>query len=154
VTETIEPMAAQIDQQQLAEDLVAQAREEGVQLVGPGGLLTGLTKAVVETALEEELSDHRRLTTDVVGLSGALIVGSGGSSAEVVGPTKVCAAQGVAVAGASSLSGCSAVSTWRNTSHSVVVHSAQAAAAAASTVMVLRTWQPRWPENQTRLRGC
>jgi putative transposase len=58
VTETIEPMAAQIDQQQLAEDLVAQAREEGVQLVGEGGLLTGLTKAVVETALEEEISGH------------------------------------------------------------------------------------------------
>jgi putative transposase len=58
VTETIEPMAAQIDQQRLAEELVAQAHEEGVQLVGPGGMLTGLTKAVVETALEEELSDH------------------------------------------------------------------------------------------------
>jgi putative transposase len=58
VTDTIEPMAAQIDQQRLAEELVAQAREEGVQLVGPGGLLTGLTKSVVETALEEELSDH------------------------------------------------------------------------------------------------
>jgi hypothetical protein len=35
-----------------------QARAEGVQLVGGGGLLTGLTKAVVETALEEEMSDH------------------------------------------------------------------------------------------------
>jgi putative transposase len=58
VTDTIEPMAAQIDQQKLAEELVAQAREEGVRLVGPGGLLTGLTKSVVETALEEELSDH------------------------------------------------------------------------------------------------
>jgi putative transposase len=58
VTDTIEPMAAQIDQQKLAEELVAQAGEEGVQLVGPGGLLTGLTKSVVETALEEELSDH------------------------------------------------------------------------------------------------
>ena len=58
MTDTIEPMAAQIDQQKLAEELVAQAREEGVQLVGPGGLLTGLTKSVVETALEEELSDH------------------------------------------------------------------------------------------------
>lgn len=58
MAETIEPMAAQIDQQQLAEDLVAQAREEGVQLVGPGGLLTGLTRSVVETALEEEISDH------------------------------------------------------------------------------------------------
>jgi transposase-like protein len=58
VTETVEPMAAQIDQQRLAEDLVAQAREEGVQLVGEGGLLTGLTKSVVETALEEEISGH------------------------------------------------------------------------------------------------
>jgi len=58
VTETIEPMAAQIDQQRLAEDLVAQAREEGVQLVGEGGLLAGLTKAVVETALEGEISGH------------------------------------------------------------------------------------------------
>jgi hypothetical protein len=58
VTETIEPMAAQIYEQKLAEELVAQAREEGVQLVGPGGLLTGLTKSVVETALEEELSGH------------------------------------------------------------------------------------------------
>ena len=52
MTETIEPVAAQIDQQKLAEEIVAQAREEGVQLVGPGGLLTGLTKSVVETALE------------------------------------------------------------------------------------------------------
>jgi putative transposase len=51
VTETVEPVAAQIDQQRLAEVLVAQAREEGVQLVGEGGLLTGLTKAVVDTAV-------------------------------------------------------------------------------------------------------
>jgi putative transposase len=58
VTETVEPVAAQIDQQRLAEVLVAQAREEGVQLVGEGGLLTGLTKAVVETAPEEEISEH------------------------------------------------------------------------------------------------
>ncbi|MPY95579.1 MAG: hypothetical protein GEV08_21735 [Acidimicrobiia bacterium] len=32
------------------------AREEGVGLVGPGGLLSGLTKTVLETALEGELS--------------------------------------------------------------------------------------------------
>jgi hypothetical protein len=56
VTDTIEPTAAQIDQQRLARDLVDQAGAEGVQLVGGGGLLTGLTKAVVETALEEEIS--------------------------------------------------------------------------------------------------
>jgi putative transposase len=38
--------------------LVEQARAEGVELVGPGGLLTGLTKTVLETALEAELSEH------------------------------------------------------------------------------------------------
>ena len=58
MTETIEPMPAQIDQQRLAQDLVDCARAEGVELVGPGGLLTGLTKAVLETALEAELSEH------------------------------------------------------------------------------------------------
>jgi len=58
VAETIEPMAARIDQQQLAEELVARARADGVQLIGEGGLLTGLTKSVLECALEEEISDH------------------------------------------------------------------------------------------------
>jgi hypothetical protein len=47
-----------IDQQQLAQELVEQARAEGVELVGAGGLLTGLTKTVLETALEAEISDH------------------------------------------------------------------------------------------------
>jgi putative transposase len=46
VTETISPLPEQIDTQQLAWDLVARARAEGVDLVGPGGLLTGLTKTV------------------------------------------------------------------------------------------------------------
>ena len=58
MSETIEPMPAQIDQQQLAQDLVEKARAEGVELVGPGGLLTGLTKSVLETALEAEMSEH------------------------------------------------------------------------------------------------
>jgi putative transposase len=58
VTETIEPMAAQIDQQQLAQELVEQARAEGVELVGAGGLLTRLTKSVLETALEAEMTEH------------------------------------------------------------------------------------------------
>jgi putative transposase len=58
VTETIEPMAAQIDQQQLAQELVEQARAEGVGLVGAGGLLTRLTKSVLETALEAEMTEH------------------------------------------------------------------------------------------------
>ena len=34
------------------------ARAQGIELVGPGGLLTGLTKTVLETALEAELSEH------------------------------------------------------------------------------------------------
>ena len=37
MTEAIEPMATQIDQQQLAQELVERARADGVELVGPGG---------------------------------------------------------------------------------------------------------------------
>ena len=58
MTEMIEPMPAAIDQEQLARDLVERARAEGVELTGPGGLLTGLTKAVLETALEAEMTGH------------------------------------------------------------------------------------------------
>jgi putative transposase len=58
MTKTIAPMAASRDHRQLASTLVEQAQAEGVELVGPGGLLTGLTKTVLETALEAELSDH------------------------------------------------------------------------------------------------
>ena len=42
----------------LAERLVDAARSSGVQLTGPGGLLTGLTKQVLETALQVEMADH------------------------------------------------------------------------------------------------
>jgi transposase-like protein len=44
--------------EQLAKELVARARSEGAQLVGPGGLLSGLTRTVLETALEVEMEDH------------------------------------------------------------------------------------------------
>ena len=40
--ETLEPMASTTDQQQLAEQLLAQAKEQGVELVGPNGLLNQL----------------------------------------------------------------------------------------------------------------
>ena len=56
--EMIEPMPAAIDQEQLARDLVERARADGVELTGPGGLLTGLTKTVLETALEAEMTGH------------------------------------------------------------------------------------------------
>jgi len=47
-----------IDERELAEQLLAQARAQGVSLVGPGGLLSGLTARVLETALEAELTEH------------------------------------------------------------------------------------------------
>jgi hypothetical protein len=42
----------------LAEQLVEQARAEGVDLVGPGGLLGDLAKRVLEAGLEAEMTDH------------------------------------------------------------------------------------------------
>ena len=44
--------------------LVRKAKEPGLALTGPGGLLKSLTKTVLETALEEELSDHK----DILGI--------------------------------------------------------------------------------------
>ena len=54
----IVPVSGEIDAQRLAAQLVEKARAEGIELVGPGGLLTGLTKTVLETALEAEMSEH------------------------------------------------------------------------------------------------
>jgi putative transposase len=42
----------------LAEQLVEQARADGIGLVGPGGLLAGLTKQVLEAGLEVEMDEH------------------------------------------------------------------------------------------------
>ena len=42
----------------IAEQLVAQAREDGVDLVGPGGLSGELTKQVLETGLEVEMEER------------------------------------------------------------------------------------------------
>src|SRR5215203_1310130 len=42
----------------LAEQLVERARADGVDLVGPGGLLAGLTKQVLEAGLEVEMDEH------------------------------------------------------------------------------------------------
>jgi hypothetical protein len=47
MSDALEPMGT--DQARLAQELAEQARAEGVELVGPGGLLTGLTKAVLKT---------------------------------------------------------------------------------------------------------
>ena len=57
MTDTLEPVAA-ANEEQLAQQLLAQAKEQGVELVGPDGLLNQLTKRVLETALEEEMAEH------------------------------------------------------------------------------------------------
>jgi transposase-like protein len=53
-----EPVEPAFDEQGVAEQLVAQAREKGIELVGPDGLLSQLTKRVLETALEAEMNDN------------------------------------------------------------------------------------------------
>jgi putative transposase len=49
-----EPTAEQL----AAEELVRRVREQGLSLTGPDGLLKQLTKTVLETALNQELTEH------------------------------------------------------------------------------------------------
>lgn len=58
MTDTTEPATHTPEDRQLAEELVERARDEGVELVGPGGLLAGLTKSVLEASLEAEMTEH------------------------------------------------------------------------------------------------
>jgi hypothetical protein len=50
--------AEQSAEQQAAAELVRLAQEQGLSLTGPNGLLKQLTKAVLETALNEEMTEH------------------------------------------------------------------------------------------------
>jgi putative transposase len=45
-------------EQQAAAELVRLAKEQGLSLIGPDGLLKQLTKTVLETALNEEMTEH------------------------------------------------------------------------------------------------
>jgi hypothetical protein len=51
------PVEASAEQQAAAE-LVRLAKERGLSLTGPDGLLKQLTKTVLETSLNEELTEH------------------------------------------------------------------------------------------------
>ena len=51
-------LAGKIATGDLADELMARARAEGASLVGPGGLLSDLTKRVLESMLESELTEH------------------------------------------------------------------------------------------------
>jgi len=42
----------------LADRLLAQAAKQGVELLGEGGLLKQMTKAILERSLQVELTDH------------------------------------------------------------------------------------------------
>ncbi|MFF3359854.1 IS256 family transposase [Streptomyces sp. NPDC002917] len=61
-TESVEqatsPSASGTSDEQLIAMLVDRARTEGLQLTGEGGLLQQLTKRVLESALEGEITDH------------------------------------------------------------------------------------------------
>ncbi|MCB5275386.1 hypothetical protein BJG92_02934 [Arthrobacter sp. SO5] len=48
----------EITEAEAARELVRMAREQGLSLTGPDGLLKQLTKTVIETALDEELTEH------------------------------------------------------------------------------------------------
>ncbi|WP_435826730.1 transposase [Micromonospora inaquosa] len=50
-----EPTAAEVE---FAQQLVEWAKADGVSLVGPGGLLAGITRTVLESALDAELDAH------------------------------------------------------------------------------------------------
>lgn len=67
VMEVEEAVAGQVDDgapgldaldEQLLDQLVGQARQRGVKLAGEGGLLAELTKRLLESALEGEITDH------------------------------------------------------------------------------------------------
>lgn len=58
MTETMDDMANQMDTAAVAAQLLAQASEQGVELVGPDGLLNTLTKQVLESALQAEMDGH------------------------------------------------------------------------------------------------
>ncbi|MEV0409200.1 IS256 family transposase [Actinoallomurus sp. NPDC050550] len=50
-------MAAGLDVQ-LAAELIERAKAQGVSLVGPDGLLAGITKTVLQAALDAEMTEH------------------------------------------------------------------------------------------------
>jgi putative transposase len=50
--------AEQSAEQQAAVELIRAAKEQGLSLTGPDGLLKQLTKTVIETALSEEMTEH------------------------------------------------------------------------------------------------
>src|SRR5215510_10116562 len=57
-TTIVDPSSTRVADEDIARQLMERAKADGVSLVGPGGLLSGLTKTVLETALEAEMTEH------------------------------------------------------------------------------------------------
>jgi len=60
VEQCVQEMTAGLDglDEQLLDQFVGRAKERGVKLAGEGGLLQSLTKRLLESALEGEITDH------------------------------------------------------------------------------------------------
>ena len=58
IDESVEPQPARAVDDRLIDELVSRAQAEGLQLTGEGGLLQQLTKRLLESALEGEITDH------------------------------------------------------------------------------------------------
>jgi transposase-like protein len=85
------PALPPVVDQELADQLLAQA--EGIELLGPDGLLSQVTKAVLERALAEEMTEHLDYEThDPAGR------GSGNSRNGVTGKTLLTEVGGIELA--------------------------------------------------------
>lgn len=56
VTKKIKPEPT--PERRAAEEMVRRAQEQGLPLTGPDGLLRQLTKMLLETALDQEMTEH------------------------------------------------------------------------------------------------
>jgi putative transposase len=73
--------------------LVAQAREQGMGLTGEGGLLAELTRRVLESALEGELTDHLGYDKHDAAGDGSGNSRNGKRSRKVITDVSLCQAQ-------------------------------------------------------------
>lgn len=67
----------------IASELLERARAEGVSLVGQGGLLAGVTRQVLQAALEAEMAEHLGYERGEGGARAGLNVRNGTSSKTV-----------------------------------------------------------------------
>lgn len=84
-----EPTAAE---REFAQQLVERAKVDGVSLVGPGGLVAGITRTVLESALDAELDAHLddAGADEVTGRRASIRTGHGAKTVQTeVGPVRI-----------------------------------------------------------------